>query len=106
MFEDVPVDNLRPDGHFNTFDGICGWAAGHGYLGVQVPTFDPRMIDLKLAAALRGDFSRGLFFRGSSRLPFGQAIRPVRELIAYLLEGCLPLGVEPAAWLSAETALA
>jgi sugar phosphate isomerase/epimerase len=35
---------------FNSFDGICGWAAELGYQGVQVPTFDARLIDLKLAA--------------------------------------------------------
>lgn len=44
-------------------------------------------IDNQLAAALRGDLERGLFFRGSERLPFGAAIRPVRELIAYLTGG-------------------
>lgn len=47
-------------------------------------------IDLKLAAAVRGEVDKGLFFRGASRLPFGQAIRPVRELIAYLLHGTFP----------------
>lgn len=44
-------------------------------------------IDNQLAAALRGDLERGLFFRGAERLPFGAAIRPVRELIAYLTGG-------------------
>ena len=42
-------------------------------------------IDNQLAAALRGDKEKGLFFRGSERLPFGDAIRPVRELLQYLL---------------------
>jgi nitronate monooxygenase len=44
-------------------------------------------IDLHLAAALKGDLKHGLFFRGSESLPFGDAIRPVRELIDYLLTG-------------------
>lgn len=44
-------------------------------------------IDLQLAAALKGDLERGLFFRGGGRLPFGASIRPVRELIEYLLNG-------------------
>jgi len=35
---------------FNNFSSICKWAASHGYLGVQVPTWDARMIDLKKAA--------------------------------------------------------
>lgn len=47
-------------------------------------------IDLKLAAAMRGEVARGLFFRGADPLPFGAAIRPVRELIDYLLTGTRP----------------
>jgi nitronate monooxygenase len=31
-----------------------------------------------------------LFFRGSEKLPFGTAIRPVAELIEYLLSGRMP----------------
>ena len=42
-------------------------------------------IDNQLAAALRGDLKKGLFFRGSGALPFGQQIRSVRELMAHLL---------------------
>lgn len=44
-------------------------------------------IDLHLAAALKGDLKHGLFFRGAESLPFGAAIRPVRELLDYLLTG-------------------
>ncbi|WP_437126241.1 NAD(P)H-dependent flavin oxidoreductase [Noviherbaspirillum album] len=44
-------------------------------------------IDTRLAFALEGDVKRGLFFRGSERLPFGSEIRPVRELIEFLLTG-------------------
>jgi nitronate monooxygenase len=47
-------------------------------------------IDHHLAAALRGDTDRGLFFRGSEPVPFGGQSRPVRELTAHLL-GALPL---------------
>jgi len=50
-------------------------------------------IDMQLAAALRGDVAKGLFFRGASALPFGSEIRPVRELIAYLLTGVRPAPV-------------
>jgi nitronate monooxygenase len=42
-------------------------------------------IDKQLAAALRGDVSKGLFFRGAGALPFGQRIVPVRQLIERLL---------------------
>ncbi|WP_250535981.1 nitronate monooxygenase family protein [Caballeronia sp. AZ10_KS36] len=44
-------------------------------------------IDTRLAAALRGDVGNGLFFRGREKLPFGAAIRSVRELIELLLTG-------------------
>jgi nitronate monooxygenase len=44
-------------------------------------------IDTQLAAALRGDVRKGLFFRGAAPLPFGAQIRPVSDLIAYLLTG-------------------
>lgn len=47
-------------------------------------------IDSQLAAALRGDINKGLFFRGSESLPFGSAIRPVRDLLEYLLTGYMP----------------
>lgn len=43
-------------------------------------------IDHQLAAALRGDVDHGLFFRGSEPVPFGAEIRPVRDLVGYLLE--------------------
>ncbi len=38
------------DAPFNTLDSICGWAAGLGYKGVQIPTWDSRFIDLEKAA--------------------------------------------------------
>jgi nitronate monooxygenase len=44
-------------------------------------------IDSQLVAALKGDVNKGLFFRGSESLPFGDAIRPVRDLIDYFLTG-------------------
>jgi len=36
---------------FNSFDAICKWAAGLGYKGVQIPTWDERIFDLKKAAS-------------------------------------------------------
>ena len=35
---------------FNQLDTICKWVANHGYKAVQLPTWDPRVIDLTLAA--------------------------------------------------------
>jgi len=47
-------------------------------------------IDYQLAAALKGDVKRGLFFRGAGRLPFGTQIRPVKDLLNYMLTGIVP----------------
>ena len=38
---------------FNSLPSIAGWAAGHGYTGVQLPTIDPAYIDLARAAESR-----------------------------------------------------
>jgi sugar phosphate isomerase/epimerase len=35
---------------FNTLEGLAHWAAGLGFTGVQIPTSDARLFDLKLAA--------------------------------------------------------
>ncbi len=35
---------------YNTLKGMAGWAAGHGYKGIQIPSWDGRLIDLKRAA--------------------------------------------------------
>jgi nitronate monooxygenase len=52
-------------------DGLAGWGQF--------------CIDKQLAAALRGDVKKGLFFRGVGALPFGAQIRSVRELMDRLL---------------------
>lgn len=35
---------------FNSLDSICRWAASYGYKGVQIPTWDARLFDLRKAA--------------------------------------------------------
>ena len=35
---------------FNSLESICGWAANLGFKGIQLPTQDPRFIDLQKAA--------------------------------------------------------
>lgn len=35
---------------FNSFDQICRWASDLGYKGVQIPSWDARLIDLKKAS--------------------------------------------------------
>ena len=52
-------------------DGLAGWGQF--------------CIDNQLAAALRGDLAKGLYFRGVGALPFGTQIRSVRELLGRLL---------------------
>ncbi|MEW5968074.1 MAG: nitronate monooxygenase family protein [Pseudomonadota bacterium] len=44
-------------------------------------------IDQQLVAALKGDVSKGLFFRGSESLPYGREIRPLQDVIDYFLTG-------------------
>ncbi|RVT88720.1 NAD(P)H-dependent flavin oxidoreductase [Inhella crocodyli] len=53
-------------------------------------------IDQRLAAALRGDVAKGLFFRGRGALPFGPRIATVRQLLERLLTPGVPLGTAPA----------
>jgi nitronate monooxygenase len=47
-------------------------------------------IDKVLGHAASGDQRKGLFFRGAGRLPFGSEIRPVRDLIRWLMGGVAP----------------
>ncbi|MBL7815050.1 MAG: sugar phosphate isomerase/epimerase [Saprospiraceae bacterium] len=35
---------------FDSLEGVCQWAASLGYIGVQIPTWDGRLIDLQKAA--------------------------------------------------------
>lgn len=60
-------------------DGLAGWGQF--------------CIDTQLAAALRGDLKKGLFFRGAGSLPFGERIASVRELLQRLLT---PASLAPA----------
>lgn len=68
---------------------VCGLRDG-------IPKIGQFCIDTQLAAAMRGELSRGLFFRGASTVPFGTAIRPARELIDYMLTGHMPAALSPA----------
>ena len=50
-------------------------------------------IDTQLEAAVHGNLEKGLFFRGSESLPFGDQIRSVHDLLVYLLTGRDPKGL-------------
>lgn len=41
---------LGDEAPFNTLESICKWAKSLGYIGVQIPSWDARCIDLKKAA--------------------------------------------------------
>ncbi len=62
---------------------VCGLRDGIASIGQFC-------IEMRLAFALNGDIKKGLFFRGAEGLPFGTAIRPVAELLEYLLTGSMP----------------
>lgn len=47
-------------------------------------------IDQQLGHAFDGNTRKGLFFRGAARLPFGDQIRSVQELMQWLLGGIRP----------------
>jgi nitronate monooxygenase len=66
---------------------VCGLRDGKAQIGQFC-------IDQRLAFAVAGDVNRGLFFRGAGPLPFGAEIRPVRDLIEFLLG--TPLAEPPA----------
>ncbi len=35
---------------YNTLEGMAGWAAKHGYVGIQIPSWDARLFNLERAA--------------------------------------------------------
>ena len=41
---------VRDGAPFNSLDAICAWAKSLGYVAVQIPSWDARLIDLKRAA--------------------------------------------------------
>jgi nitronate monooxygenase len=62
---------------------VCGLRDG-------LSQFGQFCVATRLALALKGDVGKGLFFRGSERLPFGNAIRSVAGLMDCLLSGRAP----------------
>ena len=83
-------DKLQAVSHAKTrctknFDCLaqCGLRDG-------LPGWGQFCIDNQLAAALRGDVRKGLFFRGAGALPFGDQVRSVRALVERLLLPAVP----------------
>ena len=78
-------DRMQKAAHVKThctmwFDCLanCGLRDGHASWGQFC-------IDKVLGHAFAGDVRKGLFFRGAGRLPFGNQIRPVRDLMERLV---------------------
>jgi nitronate monooxygenase len=61
----------------------CGMREGNAEVGQFC-------IDQKLGDAVQGRVDKGLFFRGARPVPFGAEIRPVRDLLEFLLNGKSP----------------
>jgi sugar phosphate isomerase/epimerase len=55
---------MSDEAPFNSLRSICKWAASLGYKGVQIPSWDPRCIDLKKAAESKtyADEIKGIVF--------------------------------------------
>ena len=62
-----------------------------------LPGWGQFCIDTQLAAALKGDVRKGLFFRGARGLPFGDRIVSVKALLQRLLTPGLPMDVSTGA---------
>ena len=62
---------------FNSFDSICEWAGGLGYKGVQIPTWDGRLIDLDKAAESKDLLRRAQGHRGQATASRSPSCRPI-----------------------------
>jgi nitronate monooxygenase len=62
------------------------------WIARSIEKFGHFYFDTRFAASLRGNVANGLFFRGHDAMPFGSAIRSVREWLDFLI-----WNVEPAA---------
>jgi nitronate monooxygenase len=58
------------------------------------PDWGQFCIDKVLGHAFDGNVRKGLFFRGAGRLPFGNQVRPVRDLLHWLLGNIVPPTLE------------
>ena len=67
---------------------MCFDCLAHCGLRDGTPGWGKFCIDKMLGHALAGRTGQGLFFRGAGRLPFGREIRPVLDLMQWLLGGC------------------
>ncbi len=93
---------VRDEPPFNTLDGITSWVADMGYKGIQLPSWDDHLIDLKLASTsktycdeLKGKVeSKGLVLVELAAYLQGQviAIHPAYET---MFDAFYPKGLTP-----------
>ena len=79
--EPLLKDRARANAHCRmAFDSLahCGLRDGKSDMGQFC-------IDQQLGHALDGETHKGLFFWGKVKLPFGSEIRPVQDLLTWML---------------------
>ncbi len=86
---------------FNTLEGMAVWAANLGFVGVQIPSWDPRLFDLKTAAESRTYCDDVLGTLQATGLALTELSTHLQgQLVAShpsfdpLLEGFAPVGLE------------
>ena len=89
---------------FNTLENMARWAAGLGFAGVQIPTWDARLFDLKQAAESQEYCDEILAVVGEAGLKVTELSTHLQgQLVASnpaydaMLEGFAPAGLDPKA---------
>jgi sugar phosphate isomerase/epimerase len=89
---------------FNTLENMARWAAGLGFVGVQIPTWDARLFDLKKAAESQTYCDEILGVVGAAGLKVTELSTHLQgQLVASnpaydaMLEGFAPAGLDPQA---------
>ncbi len=81
---------LQAAAHVKTKCNMSFDCLAHCGLRDGVASMGQFCIDQQLGHAFDGNTLKGLFFRGAARLPFGDQIRSVQELMQWLLGGIRP----------------
>ncbi|HEY1987438.1 MAG TPA: sugar phosphate isomerase/epimerase [Terracidiphilus sp.] len=89
---------------YNTLENMARWAAGHGFVGIQIPTWDRRLIDLQLAAESQAYCEQLLGAAKAAGVQITELSTHLQgQLVASnpaydtLLEGFAPAGLDAAA---------
>ncbi|MDI1272794.1 nitronate monooxygenase family protein [Polaromonas sp.] len=82
---------LQAAAHVKTKCNMSFDCLAHCGLRDGVASMGQFCIDQQLGHAFDGNRHKGLFFRGAARLPFGDQIRSVQELMQWLLGGIRPV---------------